>query len=328
MRDASVLGLGNFGTALANHLADAGRDVIGWTANAAIADGINSAHRNPRYQSDVPLDPRLSATTDLDEALDARCVIMGFPSKALTDMVPRMQVAPETIVVSAIKGIETTTLKTPLQFAAGTLPRPARLAVLSGPSFAVDVATHHPCALVAAADDEETARAVAELFSSDCMKVYVSTDVIGVELGGILKNVVAVAAGVTNGLGLGESARAALVTRGLAEMTRLAVAMGAEARTLAGLSGLGDLSMTAASTTSRNHTVGFRLGKGESLDYIIETLGSVAEGVKTAPLIVDMAEQHDVDMPIASEVLTLLRGNTTPEAMAQRLINRPLKREF
>lgn len=185
-----------------------------------------------------------------------------------------------------------------------------------------------PCGIVAASEKEETAKEVAELFLSDSMKVYPSTDPLGVELGGILKNVIALAVGVCDGIGLGDSARAGLVTRGLAEITRLAVAMGAKERTLSGLSGLGDLLMTSTCDTSRNRTVGLRLGRGESLQHIIDTLGSVAEGVKTTPLVMKLAEKYQVEMPISTQASRLIAGEVRPEEIVQILVTRPMRKEF
>ncbi|MCB9030499.1 MAG: NAD(P)-dependent glycerol-3-phosphate dehydrogenase [Deltaproteobacteria bacterium] len=328
MLKISVLGLGNWGTALANHLASGGNDVLGWCIEEDIAASINSDQRNPRYQSDIKLEKSLKATNDLAEALERKVILMVFPSAALKEMVPKLSLKADTILISAIKGLEKETLLTPLQYAQQNLKTPAKLCVISGPSFAKDVVRHLPCTVVAASDELATAEEVAKLFSFNNLRVYSSTDTIGVELGGVLKNVIALAAGVCDALNLGDSARAALITRGLAEMTRLATAMGADARTLAGLSGLGDLVMTASCDTSRNRTVGLRLGNGESLDHIIETLGSVAEGVTTTPLALRLAEKYQEDLPIAQNVQKLLNGEQTPKQMVEALISRPLRKEF
>lgn len=328
MTKIAVLGLGNWGTALAHHLAGKGHDLLGWTIEQSIADGINTTHKNPSALSDISLHPGLKATREIAQCLDAEVTLLAVPSRALDHVVPLIKNSRSKYFVSAIKGIEEDSALTPLQFIEKALGKSAQSAVLSGPSFARDVVLGKPAGLVAASKSEECARAVAELFSSDTIKVYISTDPLGVELGGIVKNVIAIAAGVSDGLKLGDSARAGLITRGLAEMVRLAEAMGADRMTLFGLSGLGDLAMTASSDLSRNRVVGLRLGQGERLDQIITSLGSVAEGVTTAPLVLELAKRHNVDMPITQHVVDLLCGKDSPQNMARSLISRPIKREF
>lgn len=327
-RAISVLGLGNWGTALANHLALKGHDVLGWSIEPDVVAGINSTGRNIRFLSTVHLSPNFKATSSLDEALQRDTVIVAVPSMALTDLSPKLSAPQSALVVSAVKGVEELTLATPLTHIESLHPARYRLAVLSGPSFARDVVVQRPCGVVAASRDESVARAVAELFTSDSMKVYVSTDPLGVEIGGITKNVIALAVGVSDGLGLGDSARAGLITRGLAEMMRLAEAMGADRQTLAGLSGLGDLSMTATCDTSRNRTVGLRLGKGEKLDHIVASLGSVAEGVSSTPLVMKLAERYKVEMPITVHVSKLLNGEMSAQELVKSLVTRPMRREF
>jgi len=328
MQKVAVLGLGNWGTALANHLAAKGLEVLGWSIESTIVAGINSKHQNPQALSDVVLHPNLKATNNLNEILAFQIQVLALPSKALDDIVPKLPVSNDTVLISAIKGMEINQLMTPLQFLEKTIPTRIKTAVLSGPSFARDVVLQKPAGLVAASKDEATARLVAELFTSEYMRAYISSDPLGVELGGIIKNVIAIAVGVSDGLGFGDSARAGLITRGLAEMVRLSEAMGADKMTLFGLSGLGDLAMTASSDLSRNRQVGLRLGRGESLVQIINTLGSVAEGVLTAPLIFELAKRHRVDMPITERVVKLLSGEDTPLNMAKSLIGRPIKKEF
>lgn len=327
MPPISVLGLGNWGTALANHLAVKGLDVLGWSIEPEIVTSVNSQHRNPNYLSNVKLSSGLRATGNLSDCLMSDYIVLVAPSKALGQIIPQLKVSSATIIISAVKGLETSTVLTPLQFAEKHMPGPCKLVVLSGPSFAKDVVVQKPCGVVAASRDEAAARATAELFTCDSMKVYLSSDPLGVELGGILKNVIALAVGISDGLGLGDSARAGLITRGLAEITRLAEAMGADVRTLSGLSGLGDLAMTATSDLSRNRTVGVRLGKGEKLDQIISSLGSVAEGVTTTPLVLKLAEQYKVNMPITEHVAQLLRGSMTAPEVVRALITRPIRKE-
>lgn len=322
------MGLGNWGTALANHLASNRNSVLGWSIEPEVVSGINKENRNPNYLSDVQLHKNLSATENLEETLSSDFVLLVVPSAAMEEVLPKIKLRDGTILVSAVKGIVEKQCMTPLQYARSVLPKSIQLAVLSGPSFAKDVVRGKPCGIVAAANSEEVAMKVAELFSVGSMKAYASTDPLGVELGGILKNVIALAAGICDGLDLGESARAGVITRGLAEMMRLAEVLGADRQTLSGLSGLGDLAMTSTSPLSRNRTVGFLLGQGKSLDEIIASLGSVAEGVRTTPLVISLAQKAGVEMPIAEEVSRVLKEETSPEQLVEALLSRPLKREF
>lgn len=324
----SVLALGHWGTAIANHLAGKGHKVLGWSADEDAVREINTSRSQAGVFPGVRLNPDLTATNDLNEALQSAVVVMAFPSSALKDLISKLKVRKDAIVVSALKGIESESLKTPLQYAEDFLDPSARLVVLSGPSFAVDLINSRPLGLVAASKHDDAARQTAELFSSSSLKVYLSSDPLGVEIGGIVKNVIAIATGVCDGLGMGDSARAGLITRGLAEMMRLAEAMGAESKTLAGLSGLGDLVMTASCDTSRNRTVGLRLGRGEKLQDIINSLGSVAEGVLSTPLILKLAERHTVDMPITLLVSKFLRGEVQLADLPKELLSRPTKKEF
>lgn len=323
-----VLGLGNWGTALANHLSSKGYEVCGWTIQEDVVESINATHRNPYYQSEVSLHPNFRATGDIEEVIRRDAIVLVVPSEALSSVLSKITLSAESYVVSAIKGLDRDLRLTPLQLVKKLHPNLKRLAVLSGPSFAHDVVRGLPAGVVAASTDEEVSLTVAKLFQSDQMKVYVSTDPLGVELGGITKNVIALAAGVSDGIGLGDSARAAVITRGLAEMMRLAVAAGAQRETLFGLAGLGDLVMTASCDTSRNRQVGLCLGRGMSLEKAVEQVGSIAEGVKTAPLVFDLAKQFGVDVPITEHVVLLLEEKITPAQMAKGLLNRPLKAEF
>ncbi|MBX7142964.1 MAG: NAD(P)-dependent glycerol-3-phosphate dehydrogenase [Oligoflexia bacterium] len=324
----AVIGLGNWGTALAQHLAVKGLDVLGWSVDQPVVQGINAQHRNPLYLPNAKLSERITATNDLEAALGCATIVFAVPSKFMAQVLPKLNLRAPSIFVSVVKGIDPSTLDTPLQLAAQHLSSDVPPVVLSGPSFAIDVVRQKPCGLVAASKDETAARKIAELFSGDCMKVYVSGDPLGVELGGIVKNVIALAVGVADGMQLGDSARAGLITRGLAEMMRLAEAMGADVMTLSGLSGLGDLAMTATSDTSRNRTVGLRLGRGESLSQIVSSLGSVAEGVTTAPLVLELARRCKVEMPITEQVEKLLKGERRPEELVRALVSRPIRKEF
>ena len=323
----SVIGLGNWGTALANHLAKKGYKVLGWSNSITEIDGINEGRRNPTYLKDVALHDNFRASRNIDELYQCNLMLLVMPSAALGSVVPRLSsLSPETPVVSAIKGFEEKTLKTPLQFLRDYISNP--LCVISGPSFAVEIAHGKPAGVVAASSDNTTAHLVAETFSSPLLKVYTSDDPLGVELGGAVKNVIALAAGMCDGLNLGESARAGLITRGLAEIMRLASAMGAQAQTFSGLSGIGDLAMTATSPLSRNHTVGFLLGQGKSLAEILQTLGSVCEGVHSTPLVMKLARHFNVEMPITEQMDRFLKGEVDVRQVVDNLLLRPLKREF
>ena len=327
-----LVGLGNWGTALGNHLAWKGHDVLGWCREADVIESVRTEQRNCRNLSHVQLSANLSATEELSKVMSCEMLLLAVSAKGLSDVVELMAkcggtIAPTTKIVSAIKGLEPGSRLTPLQFLSSKGFLPDNLAVLSGPSFARDVIARLPCGVVVASKNEDTAKFVAHIFASDSMRLYTSVDPLGVELGGITKNVIAVAAGAADGLGLGESARAGLITRGLSEMTRLAVAMGADERTLAGLSGLGDLSMTATSTISRNHQVGFRLGKGETLDEILRSLGSVAEGVATAEVILDLAQQYAVEMPITLAVSRVVKERIHPREILREIMAKPVKSE-
>lgn len=328
MERIAVLGLGNWGTALANHLATKGYDVLGWSIEQPVVEGINSRHRNPNYLTHIELHQGLKATMCLEDVLDREVVVLVVPSFALAETASKLMLSREALIVSAIKGLDAETLLTPLSFLEHHLPVKARLAVLSGPSFAKDIAAGLPCGIVAASKDMSAADRTSEIFSSDSMRVYTSPDPVGVEIGAAVKNVVALAAGICDGIGLGDSARAGVITRGLAEMVRLAIAVGAGSQTLFGLSGLGDLVMTSTCDTSRNRTVGLRLGRGEPLEYILKTLGSVAEGVEATPLVLRLAERHGVEAPITAQVARLIKGECKPGEAVTALMARPQKMEF
>lgn len=323
----SVIGLGNWGLALAQHLAGKGHPVLGWVRDADVRESITSRRRHPRFFPELDIDPGITVTADLRRCASAQIVLYALPSSSLVEIVPQLSPSPDTVVISAVKGLESQSGLTTLQLFMRHFGAGVRTAVISGPSFAVDVIHHRPCGLVAASHDEATARLVAELFSGPALRVYTSTDPIGVEIGGVVKNVIALAAGACDGMELGESARAGLITRGLAEMMRLAEALGGERLTLSGLSGLGDLVMTATSPLSRNRTLGFRLGGGEQLNDIIATLGSVAESAVSAPLVLKLAREQGISMPVTEQVVALLAGDSTPAQLVQNLMQRPLKAE-
>lgn len=323
--NVAVIGLGNWGTALAQHLSGNGHDVLAWSVFDEEVRTINQTGHHVKLYPKIKL--QFKATSNLSEALQRQVVVVALPSLVLHHYCSQFTLPGDSILVSVIKGFDKETLLTPLQLIETKVKNPPKLCVVSGPSFAKDVIAKKPVGLVSGSKSQEVAEYIADVFTSDSMRVYVSTDPLGVELGGAVKNVIALAAGVADGLDLGESARACLITRGLAEMMRLSQRMGAKPETMAGLSGLGDLMMTASSLTSRNYTVGFRLGKGEKLETILATLGSVAEGVRSTPIVLELAKKHDVEVPISEAMGQLLNGLQTPEALLQILLKRPRKAE-
>jgi len=319
----SVLGGGAWGTALAVVARRAGHAVTVLARDRDTVASITQAHENPRYLPGIPLDPDIAASTDPRVLRDAGLVLAVVPTQqlraALQGVAPHLG-ADATVVLCA-KGIEQGTGLTPAAIAAGVLPGRV-LAVLSGPSFAADVARSLPTAVVVAADDAARAADLAATLSGPTFRCYSTDDVVGVELGGALKNVLAIAAGAVIGAGLGASAQAALVTRGFVEMRRLAVASGARAETLMGLSGMGDLMLTCASAQSRNFSYGLALGRGESLAG-----RPLAEGAATAGIAARLAREHDVAAPIIETVDGMLRGVVSVEAAVSALMSRPLRSE-
>lgn len=322
-----VLGLGNWGTALASHLASQGLRVLGWTRSKEIVSAVQSSGRHPFCYPEQPLPKGLEVTEKLEDLQCCRKIVLAVPSHALESVLVECQFRSDTLLISGIKGMAGEGHSTPLEIVQKVYAGMRAPAVISGPGFAKDLVRALPISLVVASKDASVAQEVANLFSSPQLRMYTSTDPRGVELGGILKNVIALAAGVSDGLELGDSARAGVITRGLAEMSRVAVAAGARVETLQGLSGLGDLVLTATGDASRNRTVGLRLGRGESLAEIIGSLGSVAEGVRTAPMVRELAEELRVEVPITEQVCLLLDGKVTAREMTYRLMTRPLRAE-
>ena len=333
----AVIGAGSWGTALANHLAERGHPVTLWARDAQLARRLASERENAPYLPGVALHPRVAPTGDVGAAARGTGIfISALPSHAVRTVWRLIApLLPEAaILVSATKGIEAGSLLTMSQVLEDVVPadRAIAVAVLSGPSFAHEVANEAPTAVVAAAHDPRSAEDVQRMFSTPAFRVYTSSDVLGVELGGALKNVMALAAGVCDGLNLGANTRAALVTRSLAEMTQLGVAMGARAQTFAGLSGLGDLVLTCTGQRSRNHGVGVQLGQGKKLQQLTvrpcEGSGRmVAEGVTTAGSVVSLAARHGVEMPIAEKVNALLQEHISPREAVMELMTRTLKHE-
>lgn len=327
----AVIGAGSWGTALAALLASKGLVTI-WCLEPEVAEGINRDRRNPLYVSDFLLPASLRAETDLRlVAATHQILIMVVPTQFTRRILRSMVevVTPETLFVFASKGVEVETLTLISEIHAEIFGQAwrNRACFLSGPSFAREVLQGLPTAVAIAGEDAERVRQMQMLFHTPSFRTYGSADVIGVELGGALKNVIALAAGISDGLGFGNGARAALLTRGLVEIVRLGLHMGAMAETFTGLSGMGDLLLTATSTLSRNYTVGWRLGQGESLEQIQQGTREVAEGVKTTLGVRHLAAKKGVEMPIANAVYEILYENRDPRAVVKALMERDLKSE-
>ncbi len=329
MSVTAVIGGGAWGTALADHLARHGRQTRLWAREEDVVAAINASHENPRFLAGVALDPSLVAEHVVSAAVaDASTVVLVPPSQALRAVARslRRELAPGATIVVATKGIEADTLALMTDVVASELTGHPIVA-LSGPSFALEVARHQPTAIVAASADGGAATRVQQLLSSRSFRVYTQHDVMGVELGGALKNVMAVATGIVEGLGLGFNSRAALITRGLAEMTRLGVALGAEPATFAGLAGMGDLVLTCTGSLSRNRAVGMAVGGGQTLEQAMAGKESVAEGVFTTRSALALAARHRVDMPIVQSVSRILfEGYPAPQVIAD-LMGRELRTE-
>jgi glycerol-3-phosphate dehydrogenase (NAD(P)+) len=325
-----VLGSGSWGTALAIHLAHTGHDVRLWARDAALASRMVETRRNPTYLPDIALPDALSPTADLATALqDAQFVVIAVPSHGLRDVAraASAHLPRACAIVSATKGLEAGTLLRMSEVLKAELPDAGEVVVLSGPSFASELARKLPTALVAAGDSSAIVEAVMAHFRSPALRLYGSSDVIGVELGGALKNIIAIAAGVVEGLGLGHNALAALITRGLAELSRLAVASGAQRDTLAGLAGLGDLVLTCTGDLSRNRRVGLALARGESLQQILASTKMVAEGVRTTEAALALSARHGIELPIAREMSDVLASRTDPQTAIRNLMGRKQKLE-
>jgi glycerol-3-phosphate dehydrogenase (NAD(P)+) len=328
---AAVVGAGSWGTALSLLLASKGHQVALWSFEADVADAVQRTGENP-FLPGVPLTEGVTVTTSLEEAVSGAGIVVSVsPSQFVGGVMAEagQHLAPGALVVSASKGIEMQTLRRMDEVLQAVLPAEAMegFAVLSGPSFALEVAAGVPTAVVVASRSKEVRLAVQRHFSTAWFRVYTSPDVVGVELGGAVKNVIALAAGVVAGLGFGHNTQAALMTRGLAEITRLGTAMGADPRTFSGLAGMGDLVLTCTGELSRNRTVGYRLGQGEPLDEILADMRAVAEGVRTAAGVGALAERHGVEMPIVRQVQEILDGRISPRDAVQALMMRDPKPE-
>ncbi|MFJ8769607.1 NAD(P)H-dependent glycerol-3-phosphate dehydrogenase [Streptomyces clavifer] len=328
---AAVFSAGSWGTAVAKIMADAGTDVIVHARRAEIADGINTTHRNPGYFPDIELPATLTATTDPATALDgAHYLVLSIPAQSLRTSLAAWapHIGLDTVIVSLMKGIEIGSgLRASQVITEVTGVSTNRIAVLSGPNLAREIMAGQPAAATVACRDEDAARRVQQACHTPYFRPYTSTDVTGCELGGAVKNVIALAVGIASGMGMGDNASAMLITRGLAETTRLATAMGAHPGTLAGLAGLGDLVATCSSPLSRNRTFGTHLGQGMSVEQATAATRTTTEGVKSAEAILALARAHDVEMPITEVMSDLLHEKISLDQAVAALMQRPPKPE-
>jgi glycerol-3-phosphate dehydrogenase (NAD(P)+) len=326
----TVIGSGSWGTALAVHLARIGHDVHLWARDASLVEEMRSRRANAVYLPDVNFPESLHPTHLLESALrDSRIVVVAVPSHGLRAVLHSAgrAVSRDALVVSATKGLEQGTLLRMSQVIAEELPHVGEGAVLSGPSFAAELARELPTAVVVASRMSGAVEHVQADFRSGALRLYGSSDVVGLEIGGALKNIIAIAAGVVEGLGLGQNGMAALITRGLAEITRLAVVLGAQRDTMAGLAGLGDLVLTCTGHLSRNRHVGVELAHGRSLPEILASTKMVAEGVRTTRAALSLGAQHGIELPIAAQMADVIEGRRTPKDAVCELMGRRQRTE-
>lgn len=331
----SVIGAGSWGTALAQLLCGKGYDVTLWAHRKEHVEELKSSRKNKKYLPDLILDSRLEITDDLNEAVKGNSLIcMVVPSQGYRQVFKKCLdfVEEETTFISAVKGIENTSLQTMTEVMEEEIQNAKvqaqiELAVLSGPSFAKEVARDIPTAVTIGAKNLETARNIQKIFGTDTFRVYASQDVIGLEISAAFKNIIAIATGICDGLGYGMNTRAALITRGLAEISRYGMVRGADPKTFSGLSGMGDLILTCTGELSRNRTVGLQLGQGKELEEILESMGMVAEGVKTTLSAYNLTQEQGIEMPILEQVYQILYEKKRCDIAVKDLLKRELKEE-
>ncbi|MDN4493878.1 NAD(P)H-dependent glycerol-3-phosphate dehydrogenase [Ureibacillus aquaedulcis] len=333
MENVTVLGAGSWGSALAQVLAENGHNTLVWTHRDEQADEINTLHKNGKYLPNIQLPETLVATSNLEEAiLHSDIVVVAVPTKAIREVCSTMQpfMRNKKLFVHVSKGIEPDSLMRISEILTESLSPEAveEIVVLSGPSHAEEVVLHHPTTITAACSNLDAAEKVQDLFMNNYFRVYTNDDVVGVELGGALKNVIALAAGISDGLNYGDNAKAALITRGLAEITRLGVKMGGNPFTFAGLTGMGDLIATCTSVHSRNWKAGNMLGKGLKLAEVLEEIGMVVEGVRTTKAAYQLSNRYDVPMPITTALFEILFNEKEPKVAVDELMIRMKKREI
>lgn len=332
MKSIGVIGAGSWGTSLANLLAKKGYDVVLWAYEADLVERMHSTHINDLYLPEIKLSGCLTFSNKLSEVATRQYLLLVPPSQIMRHLLTQVvdYIGCDTVIISASKGIENDTLMPMSDILKQILPASLyqRSSYLSGPTFAKEVALGQPSAVVVAAQDDDIAAQVQDLFSTDYFRVYTNNDVVGIELGGALKNVIALAAGICDGLGYGYNTRAALITRGLAEMKRIGLAMGAKGETFAGLAGMGDLILTCTGELSRNRSVGCELGKGRKLTAILADMTMVAEGVKTTLSSYQLAQKLGVEVPIIDQMYAILYQDKDPRMAVLELMQRELKSEY
>jgi glycerol-3-phosphate dehydrogenase (NAD(P)+) len=327
----AVLGAGSWGTAFGKVLADAGAEVTLWGRRSELTDQIQRDHVNSEYLPDIALPQSIQATSDGERALaGAEVVVLALPSQSLRELLGglREHLPPAAVVVSLMKGVELGTTRRMSEVISEVGGVPDELvAVLSGPNLAREIALCEPAASVVACVDRAVAEQVSDLCATSYFRPYTNVDVVGTELGGAVKNVIAIAVGMADGMGLGDNAKASIITRGLAETARLGAALGADPMTFLGLAGIGDLVATCMSPLSRNRTFGEGLGKGLSVEQVIAATRTTAEGVKSCASILGLAHHHDVDVPIIENVVAVIHEGASPTEIGRRLLSRALKAE-
>ncbi|MEA1882853.1 MAG: NAD(P)H-dependent glycerol-3-phosphate dehydrogenase [Candidatus Marinimicrobia bacterium] len=330
MANISLLGCGTWGSALAQCLAENGHPVVAWHYKDDIVKKIGASREHPRlgdfiFHDNIQFEPRLESCLK-----NSNCIIVAVPSHAVRDIISQAAdyIPNDAVIVNVAKGIENNTLETMSEvIAESSNHKGEKIVSLYGPSHAEEVIAKHPTTLVSASISNESAKYVQAIFSSEVLRVYTNNDIRGVELGGSLKNVIAIAAGICDGIGFGDNTKAALLTRGISEITRLGIAMGAKSDTFSGLSGIGDLIVTCLSRHSRNRFVGEAIGKGRKLSSILNEMAMVAEGVKTTQSVHDLSQKYGVEMPISEGVYQILFNENNPKKVVTTLMTRNLTRE-
>ena len=325
----AVVGAGSWGTTVASTVAQ-NQSTMLWARRAALAQQITAEHENIDYLRGVALTESLLCSSNLQDVVrDASIVMMAVPSNGFRDVLVEVAkyVSPQVPIVSLTKGLERDTLKRMSEVVADVLPRHC-VAVLTGPNLAHEILAGQPAATVVGCSDDEIAKQIQVLLTRPTLRVYTNPDVVGCEIGGVVKNVIAIAAGIVEGMGFGDNSKATLITRGLAEMSRLGIALGANPNTFTGLAGIGDVVATCASAQSRNTAVGVRLGKGESIESITASMKMVAEGVKSSLSVLQLAQRCKVDMPITEQVAAVCEGTISARDSLVRLMSRVSKAEL
>ena len=324
----SVIGTGSWGTALAQIMAVKGLDITIWARRTESAEEINTRHENTGRLPGISLHKNITATTDLHKALKNDIILMVTPAQAMRSVLEQMKphIRPEHVLILCSKGIEQNSLLLMSEVVEEVLPH-TKIAILSGPNFAKEIAKGKPAATTLASIDQDLVVTLQNIVASKYFRPYVTTDIIGAQVAGAIKNVIAIACGIVKGLEMGESARASLVTRGLAEVTRLGIAMGARPETFLGQCGVGDIMLTCSSEQSRNFSLGLALGQGIPLSDILKSRNSVSEGVHTAKTCAALAKKHGVDMPICNNIHACVSGESSINDALKNILNRPLKHE-